>query len=861
MPSPDGTYCDTLKSFSVAKTMASPSLCVGSVYDTFEGLHTPYEKNNAMNVADPVIAPKFLGFFITVRNTRTDEQFMHGEPVDTLSDWYLHFRDRPIFACIDNEQRVAYPALTRPSYGDVPWTRTRFHYAGNMAWDIIVTLALNAVPAIDRDIVNMIVISPPVPNSLDAHTAICTTSFDKTTCAIRNMCIHHAHMALGFSRADDDVLAASPAKTARSGVMVHGEDKQNGPRNSVMAHLYGSFTSFKPETSAGSTILPQILKQVSFILPCIQDGDEDCEYTILQPHKFAYIVQVKHVGGGWTVLASVNLVASAKAMLRMFNAGAEARDPRRGGSSMLNEALKSESSDCTLARMYNARLLSRYINDAYVEAAAGISLRLSKLVDESIDIDDAVIAELKPLPSLWTLFNAFAGTKMFEGQLKELGAGAVYADEVKRGNAFIELYQRSCLEPAAHSLRTTDIVVFSKTMFDICMGIATVLVNSKAVHAGDALEPTLTLKASAWRKDDNDIDSEKILTFLQQSCRGTAPKTWFASACPHFIKNPLLLVQTLLTKTSAFSAYMPGSLGNSCGDISKYIIDSMFVIDKTIAVARHSQKFIQGLALFIFKTAAQGGFHESDDVVVNRIKELHKHIQDVSKLKAAVDAAQKKKTSPEVAADVYKRYADISARVGSMDKLYTSFVDSHEDSHIAAYTAQILESAATEIEADVGALLAMIDSAPHSNHENLANAAAYTRAATEEGAVLDIAISSREPTIAAATAVKAVCDGQITSYTAQIERCAKTIEAGEKGDATAIAKQKAAVDAAKADKTDYAKKVKKLTQNIAAVTTQIDALTTLQDTDAKRKELIAATIAHNSRIISGGVGTPMVWPC
>lgn len=873
MPSSDGLYCNKLAPFAVAKTMTSSALCAGNIYDTFEGMHTTYDKTNAMNVADPVIPPNIIGFFITVRNIHTDEQFMHGEAVATLSDWYLHFRDRPIFACIDNEQRVSYPTLPRPSYGDVPWTRTRFHYGTDMVWDIIVTLALTAAPAIDRDIVNMIVISPPVPNSLDAHAAICTTSFDKTTCAIRNMCIHHAQMMLGFSRADDDFSAAAlPAsKPSRAGLMVHGEDKQNGPRNCVKAHLYGSFTSFKPESSAGSAVLPQILKQASFILPCIQDDDAYCEYTILQPHKFAYIVQIKNVGG-WTILASVNLVASAKAMLRMFdNSGCSDPQSIRYSNGMLNYALKSESSDGTLTRMYNTRLLSRLIDAAYIDAANGINIRLTSLLDESIDIDDAVIAELKQHPNLWMLFNAFAGTNMFEGQLKELGQEAVFADEVKRGNAFIEIYRKACQPTSTNNATTSDIVIFSKTMFDICMGMATVLVNTKALASTDALESQLTLKASAWRKDDIDIDTEKILTFLQQSCMGTAPKTWFASAYPHFIKNPLLIVQTLLTKTAAFSAYMPGSLGNSCAEISKYIIESMFVIDKTIAVAKHSasntrnknteQKFIQTLALFIFKTAAQGGFHVSDDEGVKRIQELHRTIQDVSRLKAAVDgASQKKKLSPDVIADISKRYAEILARVKAMDKVYASFVDSNADSHIARYTTQILETAAAEIDSEVHALFAIIETAPRSNHEKLANAAAYNKSATDEAALLDIVIKNRETTLAASNSIKSVCDTQIASYKAQIDKANKFIETIEKGDPSAAAKQKTAVDQAKTDKAELEKKTKKLNENAASVTAQIEALKTMQDDDKKRKALIDTTIDHNNKIIAGASGKPMIWP-
>ena len=866
MSSKDGSYSNKLAPFAVAKTMTSSSLCAGSVYDTFGG-STTFEKTNAMNVADPVLPPKRIGFFITAHNIHTDEQFMHDEAVHSLSDWYLHFRDRPIFACIDNEKRVDYPALSRPSYGDVPWTRTRFHYGPEMDWDIIVTLAFNSAPAIDRDFVNMIVISPPVPNSLEAHAALCTTSFDKTTCAIRNMCIHHASSMLGFSRADDDYAIASTSKPTRHGVMVHGEDKQNGPRNSVRAHLYGSFTSFKPETSAGCTILPQILKQASFILPCIQDDDDYCEYTILQPHRFAYIVQLKNVGGGWTILASVNLVASAKAMFRVFGRGSSEPQPIKLSNGTLNFALRNEPSDCTLTRMYNTRHLSRLIDEAYEKAANGHDLRLSNLLDEGIDIDDAVIAELKPHPELWMMFNAFAGAKLFEGYLKALCQEAVYGDEVRRGNAFIEIYRKAC--QTTTTATSSDVVIFSKTMFDICIGMANVLVSNKSLVESDALDDRLSLESSAWGKDDIDIDADKILTFLQRSCMGTAPKTWFASAYPHFIKKPLLLVQTLLTKTSAFRAYMPGMLGDSCGEISRYIIDSMFVIDKTIAVAQHSasnafnrnreQKFILTVALFIFKTAAQGGFHVSDDDIVKRIQELHKSIQNVSTLNAAV-TAQRKNIGPDVAADIAKRHAEIMARIKSADKVYASFVDAKGDPRIASYTAQILENAAAEIDGETTALCNIIESAPRSKHEKIASATEYSKAAADEDKMLDLVIKNREATIVASKEIRLSFDNQLSSYTSQLDKATKFIEAGVKGDAAVVAKNKPAVDSAAIEKKRLEASIKQLGENIASATAPIETLGAMQTADAKRRVLIAETIAHNKNIIAGGSGKPMVWP-
>jgi predicted nucleic acid-binding Zn-ribbon protein len=142
----------------------------------------------------------------------------------------------------------------------------------------------------------------------------------------------------------------------------------------------------------------------------------------------------------------------------------------------------------------------------------------------------------------------------------------------------------------------------------------------------------------------------------------------------------------------------------------------------------------------------------------------------------------------------------------------------------------------------------------------LANAAAYNKSAADEAALLDIVIKNRETTLAASNSIKSVCDTQIASYKAQIDKANKFIEAIEKGDPSAAAKQKTAVDQAKTDKAELEKKTKKLNENAASVTAQIEALKTMQDDDKKRKVLIDTTIDHNNKIIAGASGKPMIWP-
>ena len=215
----------------------------------------------------------------------------------------------------------------------------------------------------------------------------------------------------------------------------------------------------------------------------------------------------------------------------------------------------------------------------------------------------------------------------------------------------------------------------------------------------------------------------------------------------------------------------------------------MFVIDKTVAVAQHSasnpsnknteQKFILTVALFIFKTAAQGGFHVSDDDTVKRIQALHKSIQDVSVLDAAV-AGQKKKIGPGVVADIAKRHAEIMARVKSADKVYASFVDAKGDPRIASYTAQLLENAAAEIDGETNALCAIVETAPRSNHEKIANATEYNKSAADEDRVLDIVIKNREATLAASKAISSAFEKQLSSYTSELRKADDFIEAGEK---------------------------------------------------------------------------------
>jgi hypothetical protein len=538
----------------------------------------------------------------------------------------------------------------------------------------------------------------------------------------------------------------------------------------------------------------------------------------------------------------------------------------------MNRALRAESAASTLARLDTSRMLMRLINTAYTNRYASISatIKLSTL-GQMVEIDGECIAELKVDSELWMLFNAFAGTKMFDGQLKELVQSSMNIEEVKRGNAFIDIYRRATASTSSAS--TADIIVFAKTMFDVCIGMATVLVQEEMLLSTADFEAQLTLKAGR-ENDTNDVDAKNILTFLQTSCIDTTPRTWFASAYPHFIKNPLLLVQTLLTKTPAFIAYMPGCLGDSCAEISAYIINSMLVIDKSITTTRYmiqnstgdsTQVFIRRLALFIFKTAALGGFSTSSAADVREIHQSIQAVVDGDKLKETMltyNATTKKRLSPATAAGIDQKYADILARVKAMDRIYalpsgpSGPTGPSAAAAATAATAHMMELSLEEIESDVQALIAMIESAPRKNFEKIELASRYNRVAVEDGLLLDVALSNRAATLAATESVKAICDAQVASLTAVVAKCAKTVEAAEKGDAAAKQKE----DGAKADKSDAEKKIKKLTESAKAMSKQIDALNKQQDADTKRKELSIKTISHNAAVIAGGSAKAMVWP-
>jgi hypothetical protein len=614
----DARYSDTLTVHAIAKTMAS-SLCAGSVFNTYDKLD-PADQKNAMDAYNPVLPSKNITYFVAVRNTHTDEQFMHPDAMDNLSDWFVHFREHSIFSIIDHELNFPVPKLKQPTFGSNAWEHTRFRHTTKNGvtteWDIIVTLGIlddkRRTPNGDGDIVDMCIISPPIPNGADAYMSICTTSFAKYEATVRLACIEQANLVLNFGRSDDVESTAHDIKNptsdaARRAAIIDGSHSPSN--NEVQTSLYASFASYKREASAGSCVIPLILKHASFILPCIQTGD--CKYTVLQPHKFGYIVQIEDVAG-WRILASVNMTVSAAAIIRVLNNNRTLTAVGRRDQTLdLNQAIREESAEGTKKRMlamtqlkvaiqakvvYLARLLHRDVQDVLADLAA-----------LDVTTHATTVDALKLHKDIWTRHMAFVGACVLEQKLSVLNVRTAMEEDMKRGDAFIALYQNPKDDPA----------LAARTLFDVCVGAAKVLLESKFIQQGDHDKfYSQILRHESKGTDEGTLDIQKIQNFMLRNCKGTAPETWFRSAHASFVRHPMDMVCALLNNPAAFAPLLP----NDTASLSEYISNSAFVLDQYLAMINKLYADTEyadpikpledncfALALFIYKTAAGGG--------------------------------------------------------------------------------------------------------------------------------------------------------------------------------------------------------------------------------------------------------------
>ena len=572
------------------------------------------ETKAAANLSNPILKTEKIGYFLTLRNTKTNEQYMCPEAVKTLDDWYEVFFEHSMFSIIENKTNFSFPVLTAPSYGSNAWTCTPFHYVNRKnglttKWEVFVTLAIcddsKRVPLCGRDVVDMCVISPSIMNDAQIYFGENTDDIERACGQLQMACIEDAKNS-NFYSTENARKAAIGSSTRRMRLEEKfGHNYYYDQSKSERHCLYASFISYKQEASTGSVVIPLILKRASFVLPCIQDDDPDVNYSVLQPHKFAYLVRITNLASGWEIRASVNLTASASVVQRMFFLQSDDDDryvqailnAPKNRAPGINRALQEESADKTLRRLNRCEHLKTKLNIKFTKAFTKIHPTVvhhpqlndisDKTKEDLLAAHPDVFNQIKQHPPLWRNVVAYEGIRVFEKQLEIQKTLLLHQRSVAQGDAFIALYMRAIASGSTIvAASDAEIALIANTFYSICRGAAKLVVEEDMVSH---LDLAVSAHENSFKYNfmekihktpldyDLNFDAEKIQSFLMGSCKGTDPENWIPQAYPQFIPDLMMLMHHILKKPKAFSPLLPGFVGSheTLQKLSEYILKSM----------------------------------------------------------------------------------------------------------------------------------------------------------------------------------------------------------------------------------------------------------------------------------------------
>jgi hypothetical protein len=245
---------------------------------------------------------------VTVRNLRTNEQYMHPKPLSQLTDWYALFIDRPIFRNINFANKHTLPQLAVPAHE--AFSIQRFQLDGEW-FSVTTSKAGGTPPSTEADTVQVYLVSPSLPKD---HT--CFSNIAGHSSQLRRA--YAAHIAVGeLAKTQGLALMESPASGASGGgvdadddgdlAYMHGDNLKHTITNSAPLRFAGAFSTSRVEHNTGADVLPLVIQHLRFLL-LLLDTRQPVIYDILQPHRYGYVFQLRSLSG-WRVLGAVNLFA------------------------------------------------------------------------------------------------------------------------------------------------------------------------------------------------------------------------------------------------------------------------------------------------------------------------------------------------------------------------------------------------------------------------------------------------------------------------------------------------------------------------------------------------------------------------
>ena len=527
---------------------------------------------NTENYASAIarIGPPPARFLITVRNLRTDEQYMHPTPVDTLAGWQRYFLEQPIFRKINFAKETFFPDLAAPVAR--AFEITRFNRGGDPFAAIVTRAAPTAAvqPSLTTDWVQVYMCPPPLPMDHNAFLAVAENSSHLR----RAYAFHLAACAMALQSNLESMAIAPPG--APGIVDDYDPSLLHGDRvllaNSMFYFRYaGSFAPAHIETTTGSEVIPHVLQFARFLQPLV-DPKTPVHYDIVQAHRYGYMFQIQSVGG-WRIMGSVNMYASfdeLRAQLPPTPTDVGTVTALQSATNIpTNAAIMTRTNQQLLATIratkagFDAACAPWHGTDA-VNAAPfwNAATNTPNIMARTTDL------QKRALPThVWNPLVTFAGLTAIQRAMLPKMLVSKYNEQTQRGNRFLDAWLASMVFPTEQLQNNTSIIStvdVAQVLYDVCLGLAEItLLEFNTITPVAANQTALSLGASLMRRDPPiiPIAMDRLIP-IARGLRGKKPPSKWASHLVRTIPEggPIIsatvLARNLLHNTMLYANFL-----------------------------------------------------------------------------------------------------------------------------------------------------------------------------------------------------------------------------------------------------------------------------------------------------------------
>lgn len=497
-----------------------------------------------------LVEDKEASFMVVVKNLSTGEQYLHSHAftTETLSQWHKYLLEKPIFRHVDLQKEPTFPILPNPAHFHTAYSIINFA-KGRDLFQIVCFPACSLAtypPFMENrnDRVLLRAQTPLLPTTHEQYRLL-KTSIQRRVCALQFAFIELARQRDFTVTLQQTRKETNPMSTELStSSVVQGDGVMCGGKWQSF-EISGGFMSNSDEASCGSSIIPQVLRYLDFLLPGVPSNHE-IEYHIIQQHKYGYLFAMPHLAQ-WQIWGAVNMAATIQTMQEEFVAlimDSSSQQPTKDFSTSILSLWPTD--------MNALREMTALIQETKNEQAKLFESLVQKSTQPELkkvfpNVDAITTEEQRDqlTDSMWHHLLAYTGLSLILPLLEPQITALYRSENLVMGDWLL----RHCLTSKTSMTQPQRLQAIT-ILFQMCLGLATVLTSQ--LNTPDSIQQAIYEQPSSITF----LSPAKVTTCMQK-CIGTPPTSWYQNMAPFLFDDVVDIARFVLSKHSHFANFEP----------------------------------------------------------------------------------------------------------------------------------------------------------------------------------------------------------------------------------------------------------------------------------------------------------------